>query len=479
MTKPHLSQNYLTLPNCFYSHVSPEPMQNSQLVSVNQLLKDKLNINLSDESLLDLCSGQLQTFNCQPIAQKYTGHQFGYYNPQLGDGRGLLLGQWIDQTNTAWDFHLKGAGRTPYSRSGDGRAVLRSTIREYLASEALAGLGVPTTRALALATSTEQVRREIMEPRATLLRVTQSHIRFGHFQYAASVGPDELEVLINFVINKHFPQWANLTYIEQAQNLLNDICIKTAKMIAKWQAIGFNHGVMNTDNFSILGETFDYGPFAFFDDFNSDYICNHSDTEGRYAYDQQAKIGVWNCQVLAGSFADILEEEEINTALNHYVITYNQHYISEMLLKLGINSLQENDKDLIGDLVGLLNKYQLDYHQFFRLLGQVNNEQSDLYNMLPTPGDFKSWFENLNERVKQEEGSFTDWQQRILDNNPSIVLRNYIAQMIIEQAEKGNFDPLNEWLTALQSPFKEHQHLHQYQQAPSLTNKGLSLSCSS
>lgn len=483
LNTPKLEQDYTDLPKSYFSHVQPEPMENAKLVSVNRALMKQIDCDLTDEQLLDLLSGYLQQVSCDPLAQKYVGHQFGVYNPDLGDGRGMLLGQWQDNRGQAWDFHLKGAGRTPYSRRGDGRAVLRSTIREYLASEALNGLGVPTTRGLGMATSDEPVQREIVEPRATLIRVSHTHIRFGHFQFAASKGAAHMETLLNFVVQKHYPAHQQDSLEDKAWVVLHQACIKTAKLLAKWQTVGFNHGVMNTDNMSIIGETFDFGPFAFFDDFKIDFICNHSDYEGRYAYNQQAQIALWNCKVLATCFDGLLTEEQAQQAMEDFVQTYNRAYLEDMTAKLGLETVQNGDKALIGDLLVLMDQFQVDYSLFFRRLAKWQTDQENaLFELIhpeQLPVGFSQWFDKFNARVKLESVALSVWHERILKANPSIVLRNYIAQQIIEKAERGDYAMLNEWLIALQSPFEEHPNLADFQQPPRPYQKGMQLSCSS
>ncbi|AZR81163.1 protein adenylyltransferase SelO [Thiomicrospira sp. S5] len=480
-----LQHPYLELPKSFFQPVWPEPQQNARLVAVNRALMQEIDCDLSDEQLLALTAGQLEDaslaeFDLQPLAQKYTGHQFGYYNPDLGDGRGVLLGRWEDKNGQAWDFHLKGAGRTPYSRRGDGRAVLRSVIREYLASEALYGLGVPTTRALSIATSDEQVQRETFETRASLMRVTPSHIRFGHFQWAASKGPATFEFLTNFVVEHHYPELQSLAEPQRSAALLKTVCERTAVLMAKWQAVGFNHGVMNSDNMSILGETFDFGPYAFFDDFQIEYICNHSDYEGRYAYNQQPKIGVTNCQLLAHAFDKVLDEAAQNEALEAFVETYNRQYIDEMNRKIGLHTVQPDDKNLIGDLLVLMDQHRVDFSLFFRRLAKWNQpDEGELMALLNQPGAFVDWFQCYDARLQQEGVSESERQQRILAANPAIVLRNYIAQGIIEAAENGDYQPLEQWVEALHSPFEEHPGLAEFQKPPSPEQKGLQLSCSS
>jgi len=480
MLKSHLLQDFTQLPADFYRHQLPEPQPHAQLIIQNNQLLSQLNCTLNATELLDLTAGTLQQVDCQPLAQKYVGHQFGYYNPDLGDGRGLLLGQWHDKNDQAWDFHLKGAGRTPYSRQGDGRAVLRSCIREFLASEALYGLGIPTTRALTIATSSEKVKREMLEPRASLIRVTPSHIRFGHFQWAANQGEKHFKALVAFVIQKHFPQWQIHPFQHQAWLIFDQACQNTAKLLAQWKSFGFSHGVMNTDNMSILGETFDFGPYAFLDDYQADFICNHSDYEGRYGYNQQANIGLWNCKILAGSFADWVDNGLLEQSLQAFVDNYYQHYRQQMLHRLGLDTTQSTDMTLIIELLERLNRYAIDYSLFFRRLALWQTESEfSFFHLLPEPEAFSDWLNSLEKRIQQEQITDSVWRQRIQQRNPSVILRNYIAQDIIIAAEHGNTEPLHHWLKALQSPFKAHRALSKYQQPPLAHQKGFQLSCSS
>lgn len=472
----HFVNRYPELPSDFYSEVFPESMPNAKLLQVNRALKEQMGCSLTDADLLRLLSGEAGLLDCMSVAQKYTGHQFGYYNPDLGDGRGVLLGQMCDENNVCWDIHLKGAGRTPYSRRGDGRAVLRSTIREYLASEALHGLGIPTTRALALAVSDEQVRRELLEPRATLLRVTQSHIRFGHFEWARTQGEDSFDALLNKVLDWHYPELKSTD--SPVAELLKTICERTAKMIAAWQSVGFNHGVMNTDNMSILGETFDFGPYAFMDDFQIGYICNHSDDNGRYAYNEQPKIGLWNCQVLASTFQPLLTETELEAAINGYIDTYNQAYLKKMMLKLGCQTQQDGDKELVAELLILMDAQRVDFSVFFRRLSLWNGpEEAALFDLLSQPKQFAPWFEKYRRRLVFEDE--VQVRQVILSANPSMVLRNYIAQEIIESVSQGDMAVLDFWLPKLQNPFESYSGLEEYEAPPSLVQKGIQLSCSS
>jgi uncharacterized protein YdiU (UPF0061 family) len=487
---------FTQLPSDFYQFNAPEPLQNGRLVGVNEPLRQRLGLPLSDAGLLALASGQLDhpeliEAGLRPLAQKYTGHQFGYYNPHLGDGRGLLLGEWQAPDGQVWDLHLKGAGRTPFSRNGDGRAVLRSSIREFLASEALYGLGVPTTRALALATSNEAVQREVLEPRATLLRLTPTHIRFGHFEWAARQNATARDALLGFVVDHYFPEAQGQSLKHQAWYLLQQMCERTARLIAHWQAVGFNHGVMNSDNMSILGETFDFGPYAFFDEFQMGYVCNHSDTEGRYAYNEQPSIGHFNCALLADALGAYLNEVEQKKALDHYVNEYNRVALAQMLVKLGLApapedrnrpqaEVQKGDRALVADVFILMDQQRVDHSLFFRHLALLGTEREpELMALMAEPQAFADWFTALQQRVSGAGLSQDDWQARIRAANPSIVLRSYIAQEIIDAAQDGDYEPLAQWMQALQHPFDDHPELAAYQQPPQPSQKSMVLSCSS
>jgi hypothetical protein len=465
-------QPYCQLGGQFFRPCHPEPLNNSIWVARNESLITEHQLKFNDTELLRLASGQLDE-SLTPIAQKYTGHQFGYYNPDLGDGRGLLLGQGSQVNGLAYDWHLKGAGRTPFSRGGDGRAVLRSCIREYLASEAMAGLGIPSSRALTVVSNDETVWREGPESRAALLRLTPSHIRFGHFEWAAQLGAVASKQLADYVIEQHFPKLADKA--EPYTALLTEIVTRTAKLIAQWQSVGFNHGVMNTDNFSILGETFDYGPYAFMDDCQIGYICNHSDHAGRYAYNEQPQIGLWNCQVLAASFANLIPDTRTRDAIiNNYVTTYNQHYITLMRHKLGLVSEEVKDKELVAELIILMDKHALDWSCTWRELAQPFDTQ-----FASKLGDYQAWWQAYQQRLNLESITEDNRKSLIYKNNPQLVLRNYIAQQAIERAETGDVTWIDELRKALQNPFEASEEWLMYTQRPSQRQKGLRLSCSS
>ena len=493
MKHPQFAQTYSQFPEHFYSYVTPEALKSAELIHVNHhLLKDlnlPLNEAFTEDIIAKMTAGMAFPDGLQPLAQKYTGHQFGYYNPNLGDGRGVLLGQIQDPSKQSWDLHLKGSGLTPYSRSGDGRAVLRSSVREYLIGEALHALKVPTTRCLSLSTGSEQVYREQPEPRASYIRLAKTHIRFGHFEWLAQRGKaTDLKTLADYVITTVYP---DLEEIEPLQSryaaLLKTITQNTAKMIAAWQTVGFCHGVMNTDNMSVAGETFDFGPYAFLDDCKIHYICNHSDSEGRYAYSQQPNIGLWNCQVLALAFSQLISSEEIDEAITTYVDTFNQTYLNRMADKFGILSPEADSKEFMAETLLLLDKSNLDFHYFFTQLehfDQNHHEQFEAFiNQAGTAhhSAWQKWQEDYRTVIAHQAND--ERIKKLQQNNPKFVLRNYIAQEIIQAAESGDYQPLDQWMTWLQNPFTDstakNSPEQKYFEPPLPENKSLILSCSS
>ncbi len=473
---------YTQLPNHFFSKVQPESLANPTLVHRNLSLEESLGLTLSAQTVLEMVSGQNLPAGCDPLAQKYTGHQFGYYNPDLGDGRGLLLGQCEDDQQQIWDLHLKGSGQTPYSRRGDGRAVLRSAIREYLGGEALHALGIPSSRCLAVCHSQETVWREQMEPRASYIRVAKTHVRFGHFEWLAQQQDVAgFKLLADYVIETIYPALKQIDESDRYGELLSVICQKTAELIASWQSVGFCHGVLNTDNMSIAAETFDFGPYAFMDDFKIHHICNHSDTEGRYAYSQQPSIGLWNCQVLAASFGLVLNQEQQEHAVNEYVETYNRSYLEKMRAKIGLQENFEEDRKMVADLLILMDQSDLDFQHFFLRLADFETEQACLdAQWLPDSKYWRIWLERYYIRRTLELNP-QQCNELILKNTPKFVLRNYINQEIIEAAEQGDFTLLETCFEAIQNPMSKHPSLPEryYQPPQSASQKGIALSCSS
>jgi len=481
-TGVRIEHRYLELPDSFYSRVRPTPLKGASMAVFNHELAAEMGFQAgSADDWTGVGAGTELLEGMDPVAMKYTGHQFGVYNPELGDGRGLLLWETVGPDGRRWDWHLKGAGTTPYSRFGDGRAVLRSTIREYLCSEAMHFLGIPTTRALFLVTSREPVRRESVETAATLLRVARSHIRFGHFEFAAHhEGPEAVRTLLEHVISLHFPHLAGLPDGERQRRWFAEVVRRTARLIADWQAVGFCHGVMNSDNMSIVGDTFDYGPYAFLDDFDAGYICNHSDHSGRYAYNRQPHIGFINCQYLAAALQTVMDEEDIRAGLNTYEQTYNSHFLQKMRDKLGLAEAEEDDRELIMDTFRLLDQQRVDYTLFFRGLSNLHRHgEAPVRELFPDPSAFDAWLLRYRERLALETRAHDEREYAMRRVNPKYILRNYLAQQVIVEAQSGNFEPMYTLLRVLRRPFDEQPEHESYAQAPPDWGKHLNISCSS
>lgn len=480
-----VTPRFATLAPAFYSPVLPQPVTKPVLVSANHQAAKLLGIDpqqLYSDAFLQLMSGNSKLPGIQPLASVYAGHQFGSYNPQLGDGRALLLGGMETPQHGHWELQLKGAGQTPYSRFGDGRAVLRSTIREYLASEAMHGLGIPGTRALALINSETPVYREQQETAAILLRMAPSHIRFGHFEYFFyTERHDLLKQLSDFVITEHFPELQAQTAEQRYAAFFDTVVQRTASLVAQWQAQGFCHGVLNTDNMSILGLTIDYGPFAFMDDFEPGFICNHSDHHGRYAWNRQIQIGLWNLNALAHALSPLIQTEQLRDSLNRYEETLLNHYRQHMQNKLGLDQSEpEQDDQLISDILKLLATEKHDYHTFFRQLSEHTLPQcAALTDDFIDRNAWQQWFERYRQRQQQNSVNDVLRMQNMQQHNPKYVLRNYLAQQAIQQAESGDYQMVNDLLQVLQSPFDTHTGLEHLAAPPPAWGKKLEISCSS
>lgn len=423
---------YASLPELFYSRVQPTPFdKNDYLIDFNPDVAALLDIDpqqLANGKLLDYMSGKQSWPGSEPIAMLYAGHQFGHYVPQLGDGRAILLGEIRNANHKKFDLQVKGAGITPYSRQGDGRAVLRSTIREYLCSEAMHGLGIPTTRALCISGNDDEIYRENIETAALLLRVSPSHVRFGHFEvFFYREQHREIKTLADYVIRHHYPE------LQEHNNpynvLLEEVIKRTARLMAQWQAVGFSHGVMNTDNMSILGLTIDYGPFGFMDAFQPGFICNHSDYSGRYAFDQQPHIGLWNLTCLAQALSPLIDIEAAKQYLGEYEQAFFYHYYDLMREKLGLSELDNEAVDIINQYLSLLQSDKRDYTNSIRALSgfKRNDANLPLRDQYISRLDFDKWAEKYNNRLNKENSD--DRQRAIQMNqvNPLYVLRNYLA----------------------------------------------------
>lgn len=475
---------FARLGDAFSTTVLPEPIAEPRLVVASEAALALLDLDPSQAQLplfAELFSGHKLWSEADPRAMVYSGHQFGSYNPRLGDGRGLLLGEIYNDAGEHWDLHLKGAGQTPYSRMGDGRAVLRSSIREFLASEALHALGIPTSRAACVIGSSTPVWRETQERAAMVLRLAQSHVRYGSLEYFYyTKQPEQLKELVDHVLTLHYPQCQEQP--EPYLAMFREIVERNAELIAKWQAYGFCHGVMNTDNMSILGITFDFGPFAFLDDFDQHFICNHSDHEGRYSYSNQVPIAQWNLSALAQALTPFISVEALREAIGLFLPLYQTHYLDLMRRRLGLTSAEDADEELVGRLLQLMQNSGVDYTLFFRRLGDepaadaVRKLRDDFIDIK----GFDGWAQAYQERIARD-GDDTDQarQTRMHAVNPLYILRNYLAQNAIEAAEKGDYSEVRRLHSVLCNPFTEQPGMSDYARRPPDWGKHLEISCSS
>lgn len=465
----------------FYTALSPTPLHNARLLWRNEPLALALDVPdalFHPVSGAGIWGGEALLPGMSPLAQVYSGHQFGVWAGQLGDGRGILLGEQQLPDGTTRDWHLKGAGLTPYSRMGDGRAVLRSTIRESLASEAMHYLGIPTTRALSIVTSDTPVMRETQEQGAMLMRIAESHVRFGHFEhFYYRRDPQKVRQLADFVIRHHWPELQNES--DKYVAWFRDVVRRTAQMIARWQAVGFAHGVMNTDNMSILGLTIDYGPFGFLDDYQPGFICNHSDYQGRYSFENQPAVALWNLQRLAQSLSPFIAVEGLNAALDDYQHQLLTEYGLLMRSKLGFFTRQQGDNDLLNSLFALMAREGSDYTRTFRMLSLTEQQSaaSPLRDEFIDRGAFDDWFAQYRSRLQQENIDDAQRQAHMQRVNPAMVLRNWLAQRAIDAAEKGDSSELERLHEALRQPFIDRSD--DYVSRPPDWGKRLEVSCSS
>ncbi|HAI04875.1 hypothetical protein FHW04_002632 [Pantoea sp. AN62] len=464
-----------------YTALTPTPLTGGRLLYHNAPLAASMGL---DEALFtgdghDVWHGAALLPGMQPLAQVYSGHQFGVWAGQLGDGRGILLGEQRLEDGSKLDWHLKGAGLTPYSRMGDGRAVIRSSVREFLASEALHHLGIPTTRALTLSIGDEPVYRETPERGAMLMRISPSHLRFGHFEhFFYSQQQDKVQQLADYAIRHH---WPHLTEdAERYQLWFTDVVLRTARLIALWQSVGFAHGVMNTDNMSILGLTIDYGPFGFLDDYQPDYICNHSDYQGRYSFENQPMIGLWNLNRLAHALSGLMTTEQLKQALSVYEPELMRVWGERMRAKLGLLTAESGDNEILTELLALMTKEHSDYTLTFRLLSETQQAESrsPLRDEFIDREAFDGWYQRYRARLLQEEVPDASRQAVMKSANPAVVLRNYLAQQAIDEAERGEQGALARLHQALQQPFSD-QTAAEYRQRPPDWGKTLEVSCSS
>jgi uncharacterized protein YdiU (UPF0061 family) len=488
-TPPHTAptlvwrNRFATLGEAFFTDNPPTPLPDPRWVAWSPSVAADLGLPtgwMDSTEAAEVFTGNRLLPGSRPLASVYSGHQFGHWAGQLGDGRAIWLGE-IDTPTGPQELQLKGAGLTPYSRMGDGRAVLRSSIREFLCSEAMHGLGIPTTRALALTASPAPVVRETVETAAVVTRVAPSFIRFGHFEHFSAAGRiDELRRLADFVIDHHYPA------CRQGGNpyaaLLEAVGARTAELLAQWQAVGFCHGVMNTDNMSILGLTIDYGPFQFLDAFNPGHICNHSDHGGRYAYHRQPNIAYWNLFCLGQALLPLMDDQQqALDALEPYKTLFPAALQRRMGAKLGLAEVQPGDDTLVEDLMQLMAKDAVDFTVLFRRLSQAaDGPLEPVRDLFLQREAFDAWATRWQQRLHAQPGfDPASTRQQMLRTNPRLVLRNHLAEIAIRQARTGDFAEVQRLLKALQVPFDERPGEDDLAALPPDWAAGIEISCSS
>jgi len=472
-TSGALENNFARLGEGFFTAMPAEKVGDTpRLIHANPAAAELLDLDpavFNDPHFVEVVSGHRPLQGFSPLAMVYSGHQFGVWAGQLGDGRALLIGQVRNRKGELWDIQLKGAGKTPYSRFGDGRAVMRSTIREYLAGEALAALGIPTSRALAVVATGETVMRERREPGAVLTRLASSHIRFGHFEHFFHRGlKDEVHRLADHVMAEYFPEISAGDYAAW----FGDIVRRTAELIAQWQAVGFAHGVMNTDNMSILGLTLDYGPYGFMDAYDPEFICNHSDEQGRYSFINQPLIAHWNLRALALTLTDLVGTDVLLEKLNAYEQHFAVKYRALMRAKLGLSREEEGDERLIGDLLALMAMGRADYSLVFRGLPRADSNWLALFGAMDNKA--QEWLTRYRWRTDGEDLSGLDLV------NPRYVLRNWVAESAIRAVEDRNdIATLDRILNIVATPFQKHDGDEAFAAPPPSGMCNLEVSCSS
>ena len=474
---------------------SPTPIPEPYWVAFAPAVAQLINIEMGSDGLpmnsdwLEVLAGNRLAVDTvefsTPISTAYSGHQFGVWAGQLGDGRAILLGD-INEL----EIQLKGAGKTHYSRMGDGRAVLRSSIREFLCSEAMQALGIPTSRALAVVGSKQAVRRETLETAAVCSRIAPSFIRIGHFEHFASTqNIVRLKELADLLIGNFYPECTNDQ--DPYLSLFKAISARNAKLVAQWQSVGFCHGVLNSDNISVLGLAIDYGPFGFLDHFEIDHICNHSDQGGRYAYHRQPKVMHWNMACLASAMLPLLQlnhsseesQDILRTALEEFPLAYAKEWEHLFRSKLGLQLQQEDDIQLIERLLQLMNDSRVDYTSFFRKLSNLSKDS--IPTEIPQRNEFvdrksaDQWFTDYIQRLRSEP--LGDQSRKELMNrvNPKYILRNHLAQTAIEKAQQDDFSEVRILLQVLSNPFDEQEGFEAYSNPPPLSMQKIAVSCSS
>jgi uncharacterized protein YdiU (UPF0061 family) len=483
------TNGFAGLPPALFEERAPDGLTDARLVATSPAAAELLDLRadqLGRGELTRIVAGTALLEGMHPIATLYGGHQFGVWAGQLGDGRALLLGEVTNARGERWELQLKGAGQTAFSRFADGRAVLRSTIREFAASEALDALGIPTTRALALVAADVPVMRETIETAAIVLRLAPTFVRFGSFEIlAARQQSDLLRALLDYTIAGFFPHCG--TGEDRYARFFAEVVERTASLMADWQAVGFMHGVMNTDNFSILGLTLDYGPYGFMEAYDPHHICNHSDHHGRYAYDQQPGIGLWNCYALANALTQVVEQAALERALEGYRPAFQAAYRARFTAKLGLEGERDGDEALIAELLRLMAAAGADFSRTFRMLGELRRDggalglahRTALVQTLGAGAPAHAWVERYAGRIADDPRPDAARTAALHAVNPRVVLRNHLAQEVIEAAQAGDDAPLQRLLAALRRPYADEPAVAAYDRLAPTDRPPVEVSCSS
>jgi uncharacterized protein YdiU (UPF0061 family) len=488
-----LANTFAQLPPDFYTRLTPSPLPSPYLVCASASAAALIGLDpvaFQTEDFVQSFAGNRPLVGSEPLAAVYSGHQFGVWAGQLGDGRAILLGEapapGVDRPGTL-ELQLKGSGLTPYSRMGDGRAVLRSSIREFLCSEAMAGLGIPTTRALCVIGADLPVMRETVETAAVTTRMAPSFVRFGSFEHwFYNDRKNELKLLADHVLERCYPELLEVgnPVGNPYRALLEEVTRRTARLIAQWQAVGFMHGVMNTDNMSILGQTLDYGPFGFMEAFDAHHICNHTDQQGRYAYSMQPQIAHWNCYALGQAMLPLIGSvEDTQAALAVYQPEYTAKLDDLLHTKLGLQARLPEDEALLDAMFAIMQNSHVDFTLFFRRLGELkledSKEDSPLRDLFIDRAAFDAWAVQYRARLRQEQS--VDAARRLAMHavNPKYVLRNYLAQVAIDKARDKDFSEIGRLLKVLEKPFDEQPGNDAYAALPPDWAGHLEVSCSS
>ena len=464
-TNWNIKNSYLKLPSKFYSEHLPEKVSNPKKIYFNSDLALDLGLEfLSEAEILDYFSGNKIPKGTKSIAQAYAGHQFGHFT-MLGDGRAILLGEQLNSKNIRYDIQLKGCGKTPYSRQGDGKATLNSVLREYVISESMYHLGIPTTRSLAVIQTGEKVYRNQVYNGGVLTRVSSSHIRFGTFEFARNFcSKDDLEKFIKYVINRHYPQILNANNL--ALELFEIVMIKQINLIINWMRVGFIHGVMNTDNISICGETIDYGPCAFMNKYNPNTVFSSIDKNGRYAFGNQPNIIHWNLAVFANTLIPLISDnkeksvELIKEKLDNFPSLFTNNWYDMMYKKLGILKPNEKDKILVDSLLKLMNDYKADYTNTFAALTLKDISDDHLFKS----NKFKKWRKQWEDRINYSNNSIESFKL-MQKQNPLVIPRNHLVELALEQSINGEFNKLNNLLDLVSNPYNYTSN-HSFQTVP-------------